>query len=100
MYIKERIDERRNVAGQYLLAGSQNLLMVEQVTETLAGRAAMLRLLPFAYREIEGNTRKKFPWEKATQSRKRVDAGSTQLSGIKLWESFLRGNYPELATHI
>jgi hypothetical protein len=29
--------------GRYLLTGSQNLLLIERVTESLAGRAAMLR---------------------------------------------------------
>ncbi|MGA2741352.1 MAG: AAA family ATPase [Bryobacteraceae bacterium] len=49
-YIKELIDERRNLHGQYLLTGSQNLLLTERVTESLAGRAAMLRLLPLSQR--------------------------------------------------
>jgi uncharacterized protein len=40
-YIKERIDQRRSRRGQYLLTGSQNLLLISRVTETLAGRAAM-----------------------------------------------------------
>ena len=43
-YIKERIDERRSARGQYFLTGSQNLLLSERVTETMAGRAAILRL--------------------------------------------------------
>ena len=50
-YIKERIDERRTARGQYFLTGSQNLLLTEQVTESLAGSAAMLRLLPIYQRE-------------------------------------------------
>ena len=44
-YIKERIDRQRSRRGQYLLTGSQNLLLASRVTETLAGRAAMLRAL-------------------------------------------------------
>src|SRR5216110_2977394 len=48
-YIKENIDAQRGARGRYLLTGSQNLLMAERVTESLAGRAAMLRLLPLAY---------------------------------------------------
>ncbi|PIZ25647.1 MAG: GTP-binding protein, partial [Chloroflexi bacterium CG_4_10_14_0_8_um_filter_57_5] len=39
-YIKEKIDERRNQAGQFILTGSQNLLLMQHVTESLAGRAA------------------------------------------------------------
>jgi uncharacterized protein len=51
-YIKEAIDAHRQERGLYLLAGSQNLMLMAQVTESLAGRAAILRLLPFSQREI------------------------------------------------
>ena len=50
-YIKEKIDADRHTSGQFLLTGSQNLSLAEQVTESLAGRAAMLRLLPLSRRE-------------------------------------------------
>jgi predicted AAA+ superfamily ATPase len=53
-HIQERIDQRRTRRGQYLLTGSQNLLLISRVTETLAGRAAMLRLLPLSQREALG----------------------------------------------
>ena len=43
-YIKEKIDADRGRTGQYLLTGSQNLLITERVTESLAGRQAILRL--------------------------------------------------------
>jgi len=49
-YIKEHIDKNRVKRGQYFLTGSQKLLLLERVTESLAGRAAMLRLLPLSYR--------------------------------------------------
>jgi predicted AAA+ superfamily ATPase len=54
-YVKERIDAHRNMPGQYLLTGSQNLLLAEKITESLAGRAAVLCLLPLSRRETEGN---------------------------------------------
>jgi predicted AAA+ superfamily ATPase len=62
-YIKESIDERRNARGQYFLTGSQNLLLTEQVTESLAGRAAMLRVLPVSQREEFGRSFDPLPWE-------------------------------------
>jgi uncharacterized protein len=68
-YIKERIDERRQAHGQCLLTGSQNLLLTQQVTESLAGRAAMLRLLPRSEREQYGGSLDPLPWE---TPRKRV----------------------------
>ena len=91
-YIKERIDGDRAKAGQYLLTGSQNLLLTQQVTESLAGRAAMLRLLPLSRREAAKRPDIPFPWER--------QADGPMLpphSPGGLWKSFLRGGYPELA---
>ena len=62
-YVKERIDEQRNCSGQYLITGSQNILLAQKVTESLAGRAAVLRLLPLSRREIEGRPQALLPWE-------------------------------------
>lgn len=90
-YIKESIDARRAERGQYLLTGSQNLLLLERVTESLAGRAAVLRLLPLSFREIRGQAQALLPWEAA---RRRAGAA---LPRAKLWQSLLRGGYPELA---
>jgi len=36
-YNKERIDEQRHLHGHYLLTASQNLLTMEQITESLSG---------------------------------------------------------------
>jgi hypothetical protein len=91
-YIKERIDRRRGAHGQYFLTGSQNLLPTEQVTESLAGRAAMLRLLPLSRREESRTARDPFPWEA-----ERSPAESPRaITPAKLWESLLRGGFPEL----
>ena len=90
-YIKERVDKRRRVPGQYLLTGSQNLLLMQQVSETLAGRAAVLRLLPLTHREIAGRCSARLPWELAR-------ARTAGLPGQEaLWELILRGGYPEIA---
>ena len=63
-YIKEVIDQNRTRNGQYLMTGSQNLLLTEKVTESLAGRAAMLRLLPLSRRETEGRPHTALAWER------------------------------------
>lgn len=89
-YIKEDVDAHRSERGQYLLTGSQNLLLMEKVTESLAGRAAMLRLLPLSQREIAGQPTALFPWERG-EHRTTSDAIPEDL-----WEVFLRGGYPEL----
>ena len=92
-YIKERIDTDRDSYGQYLLTGSQNLLLMERVTESLAGRAAMLRLLPLSRREMEGRPQLPLPWESGRRP------SAPPLAYGELWKSFLRGGYPELAAH-
>ncbi len=92
-YVKERIDADRSRRGQYLLTGSQNLLLSEKVTESLAGRTAVLRLLPLSGREAEGRPHMALPWERKVGSASK----SSRVFG-KVWTDFLRGGYPELAT--
>jgi predicted AAA+ superfamily ATPase len=89
-YIKEQIDSNREKRGQYLLTGSQNLLLLERVTESLAGRAAMLYLLPLSFREIQGRPDSPFQWEGQKEIPPRPG-----LYYSHLWEKLLRGSYPE-----
>jgi predicted AAA+ superfamily ATPase len=89
-YVKEAIDEHRSRRGQYILTGSQNLLLLERVNETLAGRAAILRLLPLSFREASGHPHAPLPWEN--------DGKRTLHTSIEsLWQQILRGSYPELS---
>ena len=92
-YVKEKIDAERGETGQYLITGSQNLALSERVTESLAGRAAMLRLLPLSRREAEGRPDMSLPWEREVES----PPNRSRAFG-ELWRDFLRGGYPELAT--
>lgn len=87
-YIKEKIDENRHAYGQYILTGSQNILLLQHVTETLAGRAAMLRLLPLSYIEISKQPFTPFVWEE--------NHPALPLSIEEFWKRALRGCYPEL----
>ncbi|WP_130811741.1 ATP-binding protein [Olsenella sp. Marseille-P4559] len=38
-------------SGQYVLSGSQNFLLLKQITQSLAGRVGILRLLPLSFAE-------------------------------------------------
>jgi len=51
-YIQILSDEQK-IAGQFILTGSQSLLLSEKISQTLAGRAAILKLLPFSLPEID-----------------------------------------------
>lgn len=50
-YIQQIVDES-GIAGQYILSGSQNYLMLEKITQSLAGRVYLMELLPFCFSEI------------------------------------------------
>jgi uncharacterized protein len=52
-YIQASVDER-DAAGQFVVTGSQNFLLLERVTQSLAGRAGVLHLLPFSRAELLG----------------------------------------------
>jgi len=43
--------DRRQQPGNYILTGSQNLLLLDKISQSLAGRTAMVTLLPFSMRE-------------------------------------------------
>jgi predicted AAA+ superfamily ATPase len=51
-YIQGRVDES-GLMGQYILSGSQNFHLVNSITQTLAGRVALFKLLPFDFTELK-----------------------------------------------
>lgn len=53
-YIQGIVDEHRNRYGQYILTGSQNFLLMQRVSQSLAGRAALLTLYTCSVAEIDG----------------------------------------------
>lgn len=53
--IKKRVDDNRQ-AGQFLLTGSANILVLPQIADSLAGRIEIIPLLPLAEVEIRRKT--------------------------------------------
>ncbi|MHB1341092.1 MAG: ATP-binding protein [Coriobacteriia bacterium] len=89
-YIKNAIDADRSTPGRYVLSGSQNLLLLESVSESLAGRSAVLTLMPFSQRELDGQPDAEFPWESGGH------VGS--IDTTQAWfERFIRGSFPDPA---
>ncbi len=50
-YIQTAVDSSR-IPGRYILTGSQNFLLLQGISQSLAGRTAVLKLLPFSYDEL------------------------------------------------
>lgn len=56
-YLKTSIDDHKEM-GKWLISGSQHFSLMAGVTESLAGRAAILTLLPFGWLEFQGYRQK------------------------------------------
>jgi uncharacterized protein len=50
-YLQEKVDTD-GINGQYILSGSQNYLLMERITQSLAGRVALFKLFPFSFDEL------------------------------------------------
>jgi predicted AAA+ superfamily ATPase len=50
-YIQGIVDQS-NREGEFILTGSQNFLLLEKISQSLAGRVAILNLLPFSNQEL------------------------------------------------
>ena len=55
-YLQGIVDADRRV-GQFILTGSGEFELIESITQSLAGRASMLTLLPFSMAELQAGDR-------------------------------------------
>ena len=51
-YLQDDVDQRSGARGRWILTGSHNLLLLQAVSQSLAGRTALLNLLPFGLDEL------------------------------------------------
>lgn len=51
-YLQQHVDERKETA-QFILTGSNNFLLQENIAQSLAGRIAYISLLPFSLAELK-----------------------------------------------
>lgn len=52
-YLQGVVDQRPTTAAPYVLTGSQNFLLLDTISQSLAGRTAVLRLPPLSYAELQ-----------------------------------------------
>lgn len=65
------VSDEQGTSGQYVLSGSQNFLLLKNITQSLAGRVGMVKLLPFSLSEA-----------------------SQALPALSVEEFMLRGGFP------
>lgn len=68
--------------GRFVLTGSQNLMLLASTSQSLAGRTAVLNLLPLSYAESMGSAFE--------------HAEGTGPKGRSLWQAVFEGGYPAI----
>lgn len=71
-YLQGHVD-KDPIPGQFILSGSQNFLLSEKISQTLAGRVGLLELLPLSYSEYLTHP---------------------QSKDLAIWDFLYHGSYP------
>ena len=87
-YIKMKVDKNKE-RGQYWLSGSQLFDLMKNVTESLAGRAGIVKMNSFTYSEIAQNKEKELFDPQELKQKKYIDVNET-------FERIFNGGMPEL----
>ncbi|MEK7726996.1 MAG: ATP-binding protein [candidate division KSB1 bacterium] len=95
-YIKRDIDEHRREKARYVLSGSQNLPLMQNVTETLAGRIAVLTLLSMSQAERSHQPQRTPLWEKTFEAAPPAQRDDRVATGEQIMAEVMRGGFPEL----
>jgi len=74
--------------GRFVLTGSQNVLLMSKVAQTMAGRCGILNLLPFSRAELEDQQQP----EPGSPS----DLFGSPHKGLELWQTLHTGFYPRI----
>lgn len=91
-YIQVLVDDDP-APGRFALSGSLNLLLLESVSQTLAGRTARLTLHPLSMAELRGQE----PLDPETLDRAgRRPTTPPTAKPSELWETLVRGFYPAI----
>jgi predicted AAA+ superfamily ATPase len=88
-YLQEIIDSG---SGKFVLTGSQNLLLMEGVTQSLAGRIAVLQLMPMSLSEIHGR-------EASDPVHGKFTGDKLKPERLDVWREIFLGGFPEPRTN-
>ena len=87
-YIKMKVDKNKE-RGQYWLSGSQLFDLMKNVTESLDGRAGIVKMNSFTYSEILQNSQKEIFDPQKLKQKEYIDVN-------KIFERIFNGGMPEL----
>ena len=93
-YIKDIVDEDKT-KGQFYLTGSQSMTLMKNVSDSLAGRAGIIKLLGLSIREISKNPHRK-PFLPVPDRMAEAEKAGTALDYTGLVSCIHKGFFPEL----
>lgn len=91
--LKLKIDKKRK-NGMYYLTGSQKYELMENVSESLAGRIGIINLMGLSNREIDGVKEREVFLPIDSYYKKQIDR--KKISAKTLWDRIYRGSFPEV----
>ncbi|HVP12959.1 MAG TPA: ATP-binding protein [Phycisphaerae bacterium] len=96
--IKMAVDRRGRKKVSFWLTGSQQFHLMKGISETLAGRVAILNLLGFSNRERRRRELNVAPFVPTAAVLKEREKSAAPLGLKQLYEDIWRGSYPAIAT--
>ena len=93
-YIKEIVDEQK-VMGSFYLTGSQSLRLMQNISESLAGRAGIIRMHGLSMRELNGMTYRE-PFLPETQRFTEIESSGIAFDYDRIISTIHKGFFPEL----
>ncbi len=86
-YLQTAVDDK-DEPGRFILTGSQNFLLMESISQSLAGRSAILHLLPLSRRELER--------QRPAKGELPAALFENRETGLDCWDLILSGLYPRI----
>ena len=98
--IKRRVDRSR-IQGQFILSGSQNLSVIKNISESLAGRVAIVELHGLSFQEMTGSSSSGFLKDWVEDRGQRTEVGGQRSEIINQegeapswYQTIFRGGMP------
>lgn len=92
-YIQTMVDEQ-DIPGRFILSGSQNFLLSRSISQSLAGRCAVLHLLPFASSELKQTGA--FRFDALHDSAYEEEILNSRPKDLPLFSMIQKGFYPRI----
>ena len=93
-YIKDLVDNGK-VKGQFFLTGSQSIKLMKNVSDSLAGRAGVIKLLGLSMRELAGIKHRE-PFLPVTKRIGKIEKSGIGFDYANIVECIHKGFFPEL----